>query len=65
MAIDPISHPLKLRPQMPVGLLRGTVIFPGNSIPIVSGRPKSKAALDAAWETDRLIVFLTQKNDRI
>ena len=45
MAIDPISNPIKLRPSMPVGLLRGTVIFPGNSIPIVSGRTKSKAAL--------------------
>ncbi len=65
MAIDPMSNPIKLRPQMPVGLLRGTVIFPGNSIPIVSGRVKSKAALDAAWETDRLIVFVTQKNERI
>ncbi len=65
MPIDPISNPIKLRPSMPVGLLRGTVIFPGNSIPIVSGRTKSKAALDAAWETDRLIVFVTQKNERI
>lgn len=65
MAIDPLQQPLKLRPKMPVGLLRGTVIFPGNSIPIVSGRPKSKASLDSAWETDRLIVFVTQKNERI
>lgn len=65
MAIDPLQQPIKLRPQMPVGLLRGTVIFPGNSIPIVSGRSKSKLALDAAWETDRLIVFVTQKNERI
>ncbi len=65
MPIDPISHPIKLKPTLPVGLLRGTVIFPGNSIPIVSGRARSKAALDAAWETDRLIVFVTQKNERI
>lgn len=65
MNIDPLTHPLKLKPTLPVGLLRGTVIFPGNSIPIVSGRPRSKAALDAAWETDRLIVFVTQKNERI
>ncbi|MBI3485405.1 endopeptidase La [Candidatus Daviesbacteria bacterium] len=65
MAIDPISNPIKLRPSMPVGLLRGTVIFPGNSIPIVSGRTKSKLALDSAWATDRLIVFVTQKNERI
>ncbi len=50
---------------MPVGPLRDTVIFPGNSVPIVSGRPKSKAALDAAWNSDKLIVFITQKNSRI
>jgi len=48
-----------------VGPLRGTVIFPGNTVPIVSGRAKSKAALDAAWATNRLIVFVTQKNERI
>ncbi|MBI2012072.1 endopeptidase La [Candidatus Daviesbacteria bacterium] len=65
MAIDSITNPIKLKSSHPVGLLRGTVIFPGNSIPIVSGRSKSKAALDAAWEGDRVIVFVTQKNERI
>ncbi len=65
MAIDPTAHPIKLRPTLPVGPLRGTVIFPGNNVPIVSGRPKSKSALDSAWATDRLIVFVTQKNDKI
>lgn len=56
---------MKLRPTLPVAPLRGTVIFPGNNVPIVSGRVKSKAALDSAYATDRLIVFITQKNDRI
>lgn len=65
MALDPTQHPIQLKSTMPVGLLRGTVIFPGNSLPIVSGRPKSKAALDASWGSDRLIVFVTQKNERI
>ena len=50
---------------MPVGPLRETVIFPGQNVPIVSGRPKSKAAVDAAWNTDKLIVFVTQKNSRV
>ncbi|OGE72480.1 endopeptidase La [Candidatus Daviesbacteria bacterium RIFCSPLOWO2_02_FULL_38_15] len=50
---------------MPVGPLRDTVIFPGNSVPIISGRAKSKAALDVAWNSDKLIVFVTQKNHRI
>lgn len=58
-------EPVKLKPTMPVGPLRDTVIFPGNSVPIVSGRPKSKAALDVAWNSDKLIVFVTQKNSRI
>lgn len=64
--ITPITpEPLKLKPTMPVGPLRDTVIFPGNSVPIISGRPKSKAALDVAWNSDKLIVFVTQKNNRI
>lgn len=45
--------------------MRDTVIFPGNSVPIISGRPKSKAALDIAWNSDKLIVFVTQKNARV
>ncbi|MBI2021861.1 endopeptidase La [Candidatus Daviesbacteria bacterium] len=65
MAIDPLSQPIKLSRTLPVGLLRGTVIFPGNTVPIISGRPKSKASLDAAWDTNRLIVFVTQKNERM
>ena len=35
-------EPVKLKPRIPVGPLRDTVIFPGNSVPIISGRPKSK-----------------------
>ena len=65
MATDPSSQPLKLSKTMPVGPLRGTVIFPGNNVPIISGRVKSKLALDAGWSTNRLIVFVTQKNERI
>ena len=57
-----ISEPVKLQPTLPVGPLRDTVIFPGNPVPIISGRIKSKAAVDAAWASDKLIVFVTQKN---
>ncbi len=60
-----MSEPMKFKPTMPVGPLRDTVIFPGNSVPIISGRPKSKAALDIAWNSDKLIVFVTQKNSKI
>lgn len=60
-----LTESVKLKPTMPVGPLRDTVIFPGNSVPIISGRPKSKAALDVSWNSDKLIVFVTQKNSRI
>ena len=60
-----LTSPVTLKHTMPVGPLRDTVIFPGNSVPIISGRPKSKAALDLAWNSDKLIVFVTQKNSKI
>lgn len=60
-----VSQPIKLKPTMPVGPLRDTVIFPGQPVPIISGRLKSKAAVDAAWNSDKLILFVTQKNPRI
>ena len=59
------SEPLKLKSTLPVGPLRDTVIFPGNSVPIISGRAKSKAAVDAAWNSDKLILFIAQKNSKI
>src|SRR5581483_356683 len=65
MSTDPMTQPLKLSKTMPVGPLRGTVIFPGSAVPIISGRVKSKLALDAGWTTNRLIVFVTQKNERL
>src|SRR3989337_1879799 len=60
-----VTSPMILKPTMPIGPLRDTVIFPGNSVPIISGRPKTKAALDVAWNSDKLIVFVTQKNSKI
>ncbi|KKR80312.1 MAG: Lon protease, partial [Candidatus Daviesbacteria bacterium GW2011_GWC1_40_9] len=65
MITDYTSQPLKLPEKLPVGPLRDTVMFPGTSLPIVSGRVKSKSALDQAWSTNRQIVFVTQKNSRI
>lgn len=65
MSFDPITQPVKLTKTMPIGPLRGTVIFPGNNAPIISSRIKSKAALDSAWSTNRLIVFVAQKNERV
>jgi ATP-dependent Lon protease len=65
MMTDYSSQSVKLPETLPVGPLRDTVMFPGTSLPIVSARVKSKAALDQAWATNRLVVFVTQKNSRI
>ena len=46
----------------PVLPLRGTVLFPGTSIPLRIGRPASIAALNAAKERSWALV-LSQKND--
>ncbi len=59
------SQPIKLPDRLPLGPLRDTVIFPSTTVPIASGRPKSKAALDASYTDSRLIVFVAQKNGRI
>lgn len=60
-----IARSVKVPQILPVSPLRDTVMFPGTSLPIAAGRVKSRAALDAAWETNRLIVFVTQKNPRV
>jgi len=65
MSVDIFNSNIKIPDKLPVSPLRESVIFPGNNLPIVSGRPKSKAALDAAYLSDKLIVFVTQKNGKI
>lgn len=59
------SQSISLPEKLPVGPLRDVVMFPGTSLPIVSGRSMSKSALDQAWSTNRLIIFVTQKNSRV
>lgn len=59
------AQPIKLPDRLPLGPLRDTVIFPSTTVPIASGRPKSKAALDSAYLNNRLIVFVAQKNARV
>ncbi len=63
--INDFAPSVKLPEKLPLGPLRDVVMFPGTTLPIVSGREKSKAALDAAWNSNRLIVFVAQKNSRI
>lgn len=52
------------RRTLPVLPLRGMVIFPGVTVPIGAGRPRTLRAIEAALETeDRLVFAVTQRND--
>ena len=44
--------------------LRDGVVFPHTEAVLTFGRPKSNAGVEAAFRTDRLIVFVTQKNSQ-
>ncbi|HTP56724.1 MAG TPA: endopeptidase La, partial [Candidatus Paceibacterota bacterium] len=48
--------------QMPLIALKNTVLFPKIVIPLFVQRPKSIAAMEAALQTDRMVLFVTQKN---
>lgn len=55
----------RIKSELPIVPLRDTVVFPSSMVPITVGRPKVKLGLDSAWASDRLIVFVAQKNPRI
>ncbi|MBI2012443.1 endopeptidase La [Candidatus Curtissbacteria bacterium] len=65
MAIFLDQQKPKLKNELPVVPLRDTVVFPSSMVPITVGRPKVKLGLDSAWSSDRLAVFVSQKNPRI
>jgi ATP-dependent Lon protease len=49
--------------QIPVVPLRNTVLFPGQVVPIVIGRPRSRAAIEKAMGTNRLVALVAQRQD--
>lgn len=51
-----------MKNNYPVLTVKDLVIFPHVVVPLFVGRSKSIKALNAAMETDRKVVFLTQKN---
>ncbi|HLA04311.1 MAG TPA: endopeptidase La [Patescibacteria group bacterium] len=65
MAIFLDQQKPSLKNELPIVPLRDTVVFPSSMIPITVGRPKVKLGLDSAWASDRLAVFVSQKNPRI
>lgn len=50
---------------VPVVALRGSVVFPHTEAVLTFGRPKSKAAVSAAFSGDRLMAIFTQKDARV
>ncbi|MDO8503355.1 MAG: endopeptidase La [bacterium] len=50
---------------LPLVALRGSVVFPHTESFLTFGRPKSKAAVNASFEGDRLIAIFTQKDARV
>ncbi|MDH5477522.1 MAG: LON peptidase substrate-binding domain-containing protein, partial [Nitrospinota bacterium] len=53
------SLPLPLLP------LRDLVVLPGSSAPLLVGRPKSIAAVEAAYAQDLPIMLASQRNSRL
>ncbi len=50
---------------IPIATIRDGVIFPHIETVLSFGRPTSIAAIEAAYKTDQLICFFTQKNPRV
>jgi len=53
--------PMKLPEKLPLVALKGTVVFPRVVTPIMVGRERSVAALDAAVASHRMVLLVTQK----
>lgn len=65
MAIFLDQQKPRLKSDLPIVPLRDTVVFPSSMVPITVGRPKVKLGLDNSWASDRLAVFVAQKNPRV
>ncbi|MEK7583271.1 MAG: LON peptidase substrate-binding domain-containing protein [Patescibacteria group bacterium] len=53
---------LSIPTNLPVIPLKNVVLFPRVAIPLLVQRPKSVNSLDEAMETDKLAIFVAQKN---
>ena len=51
--------------EIPVLALKNTVLFPGIIIPITVGRKKSLAAIQEAYDTNRMIGVVSQQNSKL
>jgi len=51
--------------ELPVLALKNTVLFPGIIIPITVGRKKSLAAIQEAYDSNRMIGVVSQQNSKL
>ena len=49
---------------VPIVAIRGSVVFPHTDVPLAFGRPKSVAAINYAFEKDRVVASFTQRDPR-
>jgi len=56
------SRPKPNLNNFPLVAIRDGVIFPHTEVVLTFGRPKSVAGVEASFKTNKLIVFVTQKN---
>lgn len=54
-----------VKESLPILALRNTVLFPGVVIPITVGRDKSVSAVKKAFETDKLIGVISQREQQV
>ncbi|MFM2245562.1 MAG: hypothetical protein RL071_1636 [Pseudomonadota bacterium] len=62
MPAPPASTPPELPLNLPVLPLRDLLVFPHMAAPLVIGRPRTRAALQAAWAGDRRVLLVTQRS---
>lgn len=58
------DKPEKLLKQIPIAAIRGSVVFPHTDAVLSFGRKKSIAAVNSAFQEDRVIGIFTQKDPR-
>ncbi|RME98353.1 MAG: endopeptidase La [Bacteroidetes bacterium] len=51
--------------ELPVLALKNTVLFPNNVIPITVGRDKSIEAINSAYQHDRLVAVVSQRDPEV
>ncbi len=58
---DELQNNEDIPDNLPILALKNTVLFPNNVIPITVGRDKSIKAINKAYDTDRLVAVISQK----